>query len=209
MTKTQFDQLVGWRLGDRDDMADRINAELDYIQDYVLESNPWLPWFLESEMASADTTPHEARLPIPQDFLSEVEESHLFLLVDGEKIPLRKGTADRLSVAFPAEGRPVAYALVNEYFVLSPTPDAEYPVTMRYYAKDARLSTSFDTSRWAKHAIDVVINELLAILAGKHIKDQGAAAAFAAEAKEAWGRLYVTHTARMEVNQVRLMGGET
>lgn len=206
MTKSELVQLLGWRLGDRDDVEERINAELVYIQDNVLEAKEWCPWFLLSEESHASTVAGDARVPLPDDFLMEAEEQHLYILVNGEKKELTKVDPDRILRKGEAPGVPYAYASVGEYLYFYPLPDAAYPVYMRYYKKDIPLNTEGTVPKWFKYAGDVVLSEVGKVIAGKHLKDAGAEASFAADAQAAWIRLYSKHTAMQDVNMARNMG---
>lgn len=207
MTKTELVQMLGWRLGDRDDVGARVDLELAFLQDYVLETKPWAPWFLLTEEATVVTVAGERRLPLPEDFLLEDEDSHLFLTtVDGSSILLQKVEFDNGAVKWPGEGTPVAYTLKGTYIQFFPIPDAAYTVQMHYYGKDASLSTDFANSKWLKYAGDLVAAELGKVLAEKHYRDAAAAAAFAADAQLAWKRLYDKHTAMQEINSSRVMG---
>lgn len=218
MTYDDLVKMVGWRLGDRDDMAPRIPFELDFIQDTVLETMPWHPWFLESEGSTANTTIGERRVPLPGDFLGEVEESHLYVETEnGAQMELRKMDADVAQAKYreveylAGGGTPQAYAISGLYYLIYPLCDKSYPLHMRYYAKDVRMSDTLETpnSRWLQYASDLVLAELCQVLAAKHIKDQAAAAGFAADASAARLRLYSVHTARMETNQPRSLGGNS
>lgn len=215
MDKADLVKIVGWRLGDRDDMVDRIDLELDYIQDYVLEAKPWHPWFLQSELASASTQPGERRVALPMNFLAEVEESHLYIVepTTGKQIELIKKDPDvAQALVMGAEvsvGFPRFYAISGLYFQFYPTPDAAYEVQMQYYSKDERISDSAASPKWLRFASDVVLAELLQLLAGKHIKDAEAASGFATDAQAAWNRLYQKHIAMAELNQPRSLGGNS
>ena len=210
MTKAELVQLMGWRFGDRDDLGARIELELDYVQDYVLESNTWLPWFLTTEEANAALTAQERRLALPVDFLSEIEESALWLeLLDGSTVELKKMDFDVAARKYPGGGQPVVYCRVGEYYQFFPIPDYGYRVFMRYYGKDARIRDEMASPKWLAYAADVVMAELGKIIADKHIKDAQAAASFSADAQAGWQRLYAKHTAQQEINQARSMGGNT
>jgi hypothetical protein len=211
MDKADLVKIVGWRLGDRSDMADRIDLELDILQDTVLESKPWHPWFLESELAYASTFPNERRIPLPVDFLGELEESHLYVVEPGTLLQreLLKKDADVALQLWPGLGMPLAYAVSGLYFQFFPKPDDAYPIAMRYYAKDVRISSDTADSRWMKYAPDIVLAELCQALASKHIKDPEAAAGFTQDAQVAWKRLYDKHIAMAEINQPRSLGGNS
>ena len=210
MTKTELFQILAWRLGDRDDLNPRMETELNFVQDYVLEANAWLPWFLVTEESEALLVAGERRLPLPTDFLSELEESALWLeLTDGTTEELPKGAFDVLARKHQGEGKPLAYSVQGEYFHLFPIPDLPYKVFMRYNQKDSRITDEGTPSRWLKYCADLVLAELGFVLAGKHIKDAGLAAAFQADAQASWKKLYDRHIAQQEINQARSMGGNS
>ena len=210
MTKAELVQLMGWRFGDRDDLGERIELELDFVQDFVLESKEWLPWFLVTEESNATLVPHERRLPLPPDFLEEIEESALWLeLKDGVTVELKKMEFDIAARKYPGEGQPQVFCRVGEYYQFFPIPDYDYRVFMRYYGKDDRLRDELASPKWLKYAADVVMAELGKVISDKHIKDVQAAASFAADAQMAWQRLYAKHTSQQEVNMARALGGNT
>jgi len=209
MNKAELIQIVGWRLGDRADMAARIDLELDTIQDNVLESNVFRPWFLESELAKVTTTANERRVPLPEDFLSEIEESHLYVQSPeavGTFVEMLKKDPDTAARLFPESGFPVVYAISGLYFQMFPLPLGAYPLQMRYFAKASRISDETTVSPWLQFASDLVLAELCQVLAAKHIKDAAAAQGFAADASAAWKKLYDVHTARGEINVKRSLG---
>lgn len=208
MTKAELIQLLGWRLGDRTDMAARAELELDFVQDNQLEGAVWCPWFLVSELSQATTTAGESRLPLPTDFLMEMEESHLYAVnAEGVAIELVKKDLDVLDRGKVVEGFPAFYAVSGKYFHFYPTPDAAYSVQMRYYAKASRIRDDMVVSPWLQYAADLVLAELGTIIAGKHIQNPEAAAGFASDAKGAWKRLYDKHVALGELNHPRALGG--
>lgn len=210
MTKAELVQLMGWRFGDRDDLEDRIELELDYVQDYVLESKEWLPWFLTTEEVNVTLTAEERQLPLPEDFLAEIEESALWLeLQDGSTVELEKMDFDVAARKYPGVGQPIVFCRVGEFFQFFPIPDYNYTVFLRYFGKDERIRDALARPKWLKYASDVVMAELGKIIADKHIKDAQAAAGFSADAQAGWQRLYAKHTAMQEINQARSLGGTT
>lgn len=209
MTKAELVTLLGWRLGDRDDMAGRIDAELDFVQDYVLEAKEWIPWFLLSEELSMAVAAGVRAVSLPPDFLAEEENSSLWLqLADGSTVELEKMDFDVAARKYVGTGQPVVYARKGLNYQLFPIPELDYALLHHYYQKDVRIKTVAD-SKWLEHAGDVVAAEVGKVLAEKHIKDGQAAAGFAADAQAAWNRLYHKHISLQEVNQGRSMGGNT
>ena len=155
-------------------------------------------------------TAGERQLPLPEDFLAEIEESALWLeLRDGSTVELGKMDFDVAARKYPGVGQPLVFCRVGEYFQFFPIPDYNYTVFMRYFGKDERIRDALASPKWLKYASDIVMAELGKIIADKHIKDAQAAASFAADAQAGWQRLYAKHTAMQEVNQARALGGTT
>lgn len=210
MTRDEAVTLLGWRLGNRTDMAERILREMDFVQTTVLEENEWLPWFLETEWANALTTAGESRVPVPADFLTEIEESHLYISQpDGTQKRLVKKDYDTAKSLRPGSGMPEFYAISAGYFHFFPTPDAAYELGMRYMARDALMSAANVETKWLKHSSDLVIAEVGALLAGKHVQNPTLAAGFKEDAQKAWNRLLTKHTALNELNMARALGGDS
>lgn len=209
MTKAELVQMLGWRLGDRDDLEARMDAELDFVQDYILEAKEWTPWFLLSEELSMTATTGSRALALPADFIAEEELSQLWLeLPDGSTVELEKMDFDIAARKYVGTGQPVVYARKGLNYQLFPIPDLDYTLYHHYYQKDGRIKTASE-SKWLTYAGDVVAAEVGKVLAEKHIKDTNAAAGFAQDAQVAWKRLYDKHTALQEINQSRSMGGNS
>ena len=209
MTAAELVQMLGWRLGDRDDLEARMDAELDFVQDYILEAKEWTPWFLLSEELSMTAATGSRALDLPDDFIAEEESSQLWLeLPDGSTIELQKMDFDIAARKYVGTGQPVVYARKGLNYQLFPLPDLDYTLYHHYYQKGERIRTA-PSSKWLTHAGDVVMAELGKILAEKHIKDAAAAGGFAADAQTAWNRLYHKHVAQQEINQARSMGGNS
>ena len=209
MTKVEMVQLLGWRLGDRDDMEPRVDAELPYVQDYVLEAKEWLPWFLLTETNAMVASTGTRAVAFPADFLLEAEEGHLYLTVAGEIVKeLEKLDYDVALAKCPGVGEPKYYATFGDAIQIFPIPDANYSLYFAYYGKGGRLTDTGTLSKWFLHAGDVVAAEVGKILAEKHIKDAAAAAGFAADAQAAWTRLYHKHIAMQELNNSHVMNGD-
>ena len=201
-------QIINYRLGNRR-MGEIILAEMHFVQREVLEQRPWLPWFLESELASASTQADERRVTLPPDFLMEIEEESLWIETpDGGLIELEKTDYDRGMRALPGSGQPVAYTLASGYFQFFPKPDAAYKLQMRYYGKGESIAADNLEVSWLLHAAEVVVAEVGLVMAEKHLQNANLAGAFRMDAEKANKALYDKHVALQEVNRVRLVGGE-
>lgn len=210
MTRDQLIELLGYRLGDRTDMGQRALAEMPLVQGSTLEGNKWLPWFLEKEFVGA-TVEAQNYVPLPDDFLGEIEESHLWITTaEGRQLRLVKKDYDVLkALCAEAENQqPQYYARVKGKLMLGPVPDAVYSLTMQYYARDTDMAAANLETEWLKHASDVVMAELGYVLASKHVQLPELAAAFQQDTLRAWDRLYVRHCEIQETNQLRSMGGD-
>lgn len=202
--------LMRPRLGSRDDLDAAIIAEMQYVQEFSLEqTGAFTPWFLESELSQTLVAAGEERVPLPSDFLGEVEDQHLWMYVASETAApfteLHKSSYDRLIVKYPILGRPSEYALTGNYFLLRPVPSVDYVLKMRYYAKDAPLTSNIE-NQWLKYAGDLVIAETSAIIAGNYIQNPAMAERFKGDAAQARTRLYTKHEARKHVNRTYGMG---
>ena len=201
-------KIINLRLGNRR-MDETILTEMDFIQRSVLENRAWLPWFLETELASASTQAGERRVALPPDFLMEIEEESLWIETpEGGLIELEKTDYDRGMRALPGSGQPVAYALASGYFQFFPKPDAAYTLQMRYYAKGESISAANVEVSWLLHAADLVVAEVGLAIAEKHLQNVNLAVSFQNAAAQALKTLQDRHTAMQEVNRNRLVGGE-
>jgi len=192
-----------------------IVTEMQFVQENILEGNPWLPWFLLSEFISVDTIADENRIAVPadvsftgNDFLREYEEGALWRVdasVGSGKVLLEKDFYDALDGAYSSTGKPVKYSLDGEYFRLFPTPDGVYTLKTRAYLRAAVLSTNVENS-WLKYASDWLISETAAIIAGEYLRDDKAEARQQANATRARNRLMVVDEARKQANLEPNMG---
>lgn len=210
MTRDQLITQVLQRVGKRTDLQADAELEILTVQ-AVLEEHQWLPWFLLTEDSSTTTTINEDRVEVPDDFLLEDDDQALWLYdssnTDNAWKPLDKDELDVLRARYPGTGRPRAYALRGDYFILFPTPDAEYQLRMVYYGRDVALDTNVE-NKWTKHAPDLVIAELCLILAEEYIKDVESAAGFKEKVKRAWDRVSRKSIARAEAGMQRTMGDD-
>lgn len=199
---------VAVRLGQRQDLVPAMEGELNIIQETVLESHHWLPWFLETELAWTDVVVGEERVPLPTDFLREIEDQALWLRdSSGELLgELPRKAYDDLLRTFPLTGRPKAYSTNDAYFFLRPVADQAYQVAMRYYAKEPLL-TADGENKWLKHAPQVVMYELASVMAGEYMQYPELATLFQGKAQQAWDRLYRKHISVEEDNRSRVMEG--
>lgn len=153
--------LIQEQLGFRSDLSTNIITNMQAAQE-LLERGPTKPWFLITEDSYATTTVDEQRLPLPDDFLLEVEEAVLRYVPDEDddddsdtsnEVDLVKEDYDTLRKNYVdnVSGPPEAYAVMGGYFRLFPTPDDEYTIRMVYYAQDTALDTNIE-NQWLKYA---------------------------------------------------------
>jgi len=210
MTRDEAITLVLNRLGNRANdtvLTAQAVLELQHVQEQM-ELKEELPDFLLTERATASTIADEERLPVPTNFLLELEEGALFITNDdGTEIELEKDDYDVLRNKFAsvAATLPTRYALRNDYFVLFPKPNKAYTVRMAYYKKDTVLSSDV-TNQWLTYAPDVMINGLGEVLAGEYLHNAALRDRFAARGSGAVRRMYNRDTALKEANKKRNMG---
>lgn len=192
----------------------KIATEVQETQKRLEDTRDILPWFLLSEDLTKDTEVGEERVPVPilggtvrGDFLAEYEQGALWgQNADGMFKPLDKDDYDVLAVLHPDPGRPVAYALGNEYFRLKPTPDAIYPLRMKVYLRDVILSTGGTTNNWLKYASELMLAETGRMIATYYLKDIELAKMMATDAGTAKFSLMLANESRDHAQREYTMG---
>ena len=205
------DTLVGLleaRLN-RTDLNASILAEMLLVQSVHLEGQgTFTPWFLESEMSSASTVIDEERVPLPLDFLCAIEDEPLWLY-DTTVTPvwakLGKTSVGLLTERYTAPGRPLRYAVTDDYLILAPVPNAVFSLKMRYYMRDVEPTTNIE-NKWLKYAPDLMLAVLGEIMARQYLQNQKLAEGFATDVIAARSRLYIQHEARQHAGRVYQMG---
>ena len=208
MLRDQLIKILAWRLGDRTDMNPRALAELDYVQEVVLEQNAWTPWFLEKPLVDVQIQVGESSFPLPADYLGEIDDA-VVRLVDPNTAGIlfcQKEAVEDLSRFVATAEAPYAFSVGLESVQLSSPVATTYNVEWRYAAKDALMSAAPDETLWLKYAPDLVLAALGVELAGKHLQNAGLVALFQADLTTAWARLQHLDTAKREQNQTRIMG---
>lgn len=210
MMRNQAVADIQMYLGFRTDLNDQIISMLQRAQ-VDLENSAFLPWFLIAETATTLLVPGESRLAPPDDFIQEVEEGALWYYnstadTDAQWTELRKLEDDDLREYFQSTaGAPKAYTLDGQYFRIYPTPDLEYSVKLRYYARAATLDANIENA-WLKYAPDLIIGQAGAKIAFA-ARDATAVAKFQEMEMMAKGKLIASDTARRMANYRPIMGG--
>lgn len=214
MTRDEAVSRVQQELSFRSDKATEIQSLLKDAQ-VELEREPELPWFLKSEISSANTIINEERVLLPLDFLRELdddEEDGLYVFdsaaaVDEQWAPLEKTTLPTIRAVFQSKtGKPKAYVLDDEYFRLGPKPDKVYTLKMMYYQTDTVLSSNIE-NKWLKYAHELLIGIAGRKIAGGPLRDTMALQSFKEMEMRARTRLYTENIARREAARSRQMGG--
>lgn len=187
---------------------DTLKAEMNAKQ-YEMEQEDFMPWFLLTESATAQSLLEDERLPVPQDFIQEWEEGCLAykLPTEAKYSHLDKDDYDYLRHLYEcADGRPRGYALAGEYFLLVPRPIIAYDWRMRYYAHQPLNVNPDDENMWLKHAANWLVAETGLVVANNYLNNATAAQGFDAWRQEAKSRIEKFNVAREEANRERMMG---
>lgn len=206
MTLSDLQTEVSERMGNRTDLDSMIRRVARRIQPTVLEGHSFKPWFMVTEVADAQATKDETRLPLPQDFIEEYEEGALWVVVDGKERALQKKDLDDIRGKFEESGVPKYYALTGDYLRFAPAPDKAYEVRMIYLASQPLLDEEGDTNDWLKWAYDVVVSEV-GLRVASELRDERKMQEFGQERQGAWARLRTQHEARLHANRAYQMGG--
>jgi hypothetical protein len=213
--KESLDLLMA-RLGNRTSTVLRTNClrEMKVVQEQ-LEGAETLPWFIISEEATAVTTEEmigDPRLPLPTDFIREVEDDNLWYVEDdGTLVEIAKVGYDegRAQIDDNAEpGTPSLFSIRGEDIILRPAPDRVMTFRLpSYYAKqDPPSDDVLNENGWFKWVPDLMIAKTGVVVAGHYLKDQELVGLFGAEQQRAVQRLANLETAREEANRSRRMG---
>lgn len=210
MTRDEAVAMIQQQLGFRTTLSTEIIAYMQLAQ-HQLEQLPTKPWFLRSEDAHIYTEPDEGRIPVPNDFLQEVEEDALWYIediTDTEAVPtpLYKDDVDQLRVKLPGTGIPEAYALDGNYFRLFPVPDDAYYIRMIYYKKGATLATNVENV-WLKYAPKLLMGATGLDIAGA-TRDMTAMKVFDSWRAEGAAALASQDEARQHAGRNYQIGGE-
>lgn len=209
MTRDEGVALIQQQLVFRTTLASEIASNMVLAQT-MLEIAPTKPWFLVSERSTVQMTIGDERVPVPEDFLEELDENVFeYVPSDGsEALPLDKGQYDELKAAYfgyPA-GPPEQYALLGDYFRFFPLPDLQYNVRMIYYKRDLSLTTNIENG-WLKHVPYLLLGTAGLQIAEGPLRDTGAAKVFTQWTAMGMGALYKQNEARRHANMDYQIGG--
>lgn len=209
MTRDEAVAKIQEQMGFHTGLVTTIQNQLIATQN-ELERAPELPWFLKSEYSTIQTQDGEERVPIPTDFLRELEEEDCLYLFDSaadvgyQWTPLEKVQAGDGRYRYPGSGSPKLYSLDNKYFRVYPTPDDNYTLKMQYYKADTELSSNIE-NLWLAHRPYLLIGR-----AGMHVasaaRDQTALQFFAGLYQVQLQEMTTDETARKEANTTRQRG---
>lgn len=179
-----------------------------------IQTGTFLPWFLLTEIADIVVPIGEERIKLPGDFLSEWEESALWIYDssadEGEEwkaVPKDDvKTARRTAKATDSTDAPLLYARSGDYFRLFPKPEEVTQFKMIYYAKDTELGATDIENDWLKYTPNLMMGE-----AGMHIasstRDAQGVAIFENMRRSAARALFVRDEDSKHVNRRYVMGG--
>ena len=202
MTRDEAVVLIQQQMAFRTTLSSEIVTNMQAAQ-VLLEQEPVKPWWLKSSTTLTTTSATQA-IPLPVDFLEEIEDRSPVYVPDSvsdttPKVVLRKDSYDVLrenfqdgSTGTTLTGSPQAYALEGTNIELFPIPDAStYDITFPYYAKDTVLSSNVENG-WLKYAPFLLMGKAGQMIATA-VRDPTAGAAFAKW--EAEGRAVLTNKA--------------
>lgn len=212
-------QEIADRLGSRTDLNTRILNSMGYVQEFILEKQAILPWFLITENLYADTVADEPKLSLPTGFLREVEQGALWRKLDTDSDDdepwreLIKRPHDELREALGDEldwkGAPTHYAILGNYWILAPVPDAVYRIYTRIYQADTlpkNLADDSATNQWLSYEAEFLISETVLRL-GRHLQyPTNRMQVFQKDRDAAFRQFFITHEAREHANTHYRMG---
>lgn len=130
---------------------DEINRSIRYYSRYRFSFN-------EGEANITLTSGQQTVPNLPADLLSPLFVNGLTLIDDQVKIDLHKLLPDAFREGDNDQtGRPVYYTIINEQFLLNPTPIENYTLKFRYLKKYDDLVNNTDTNDFTEIAEDLIM----------------------------------------------------
>lgn len=180
MTNKQFYDLIlqaTRRPGDVNLRTSLLSEARGWLQ--MQERGSFHPWFLEKTSSGLVTVAATPTMVMPSDYLLLVEDARV-RITDSSGAPqklVRRYHEDIEDFYGNTTGFPEAYDIFEGKMHFGPTPDAIYPVRIKYYLGQA-IPADDDiavTNLWFLNAESFVVNSLAAILAGSYTRDKGLA----------------------------------
>lgn len=188
-----------------------ILLEAQQYQKNDLEKGPIMPDFLITRDQTVALTAGNRRFTLPSDFLRELDEDETAWILDSdgvyhhmEKMDYEDGI-DKWGSDATGE-LPQDYALEGLYGYTFPQPTLDRTIKMAYYATGGTIADDATETIWLKHASDLVMGGVGAIVTALYVKDPEAATFFVALETRAKKRLLEEQTARQEAGRTRRMG---
>lgn len=205
MDKATIVKYVAHRLGNVRGLDALIEAEVD-ASIRRLENKEFHPWFLLSENNFYQCKVGESRVPIPQGFLAEYEDTCLYIkTLDNRWLPMTKMTVEEARRHGTLEtGIPRFYSLTNGYFRVFPVPDDTYELELIFYRRSENL-VGF-SNVWFDNAGDLVVYETAATIF--NMRQDKRWLQMTQMADREYQELIRRHTMREEVNTDRYFGGD-
>lgn len=217
-----FDEIVGLltaRFGNRPGIAEKVEAEMVYVQREVIEGEDiFKPFFLlQEDFDDLAFTSGDTYVTLPSDFIALADDGAVYVEDSAGNIsrePLGERTYDKLrsrgwdeSTESMTTGTPAYYARVNDRLYLSPVPNYSGNVKLRMYATQATLNSQSDSTHpILKHASDWLLNAVGALLA-ENFQDNTKLQVFEARATKARNRVF-EKSLQHEHGEGRNRGGE-
>lgn len=176
MTRDEGVARIKEQLAFRQTLDSTIVTNMQFVQT-GLESAPTKPWFLVTDYAPLVTVANQEYVALPDDFLQEVEESHLWYRASDwpttKDTKLVKDDYDDLKELHKdiEPGTPEAYAIMGYRYYFFPLPDDVYSIIGRYYGKATALTTNVENG-WLKEAPYLILGATLKMIAIGPLRDQ-------------------------------------
>lgn len=175
MTRDEIVAQIKVLLGFRTDQTNTIIAQIAVTQNHLEREVNWkiYPYFLQTERSDTTITAtvdgFDERVLKPADWLADMEEDGIWVTdTEGTENLLVKREENLLRNTFRSDdpGLPQYYSSSGDYYRLFPTPDAAYPLKMRYYQTDEVITEGTGQNRWMKYASNCLIGRSGLFLSG-------------------------------------------
>jgi hypothetical protein len=219
VTRDDIKDALIIRLGQRSDLSNNIDMEIQFAQNWV-ENRPFLPWFLQTTGEDFTLMPGISFYKLPDAFLRELDVAGIkgsLLVADmvdgvvttGSFEEARKYEPGVLDVRYINTDpcKPLGYSIVGDFLSVAPVPDKEYCARWRtYYARAARLNSAGAQNAWTRESPDSLIAATGLRMAMGYLKSEKVYAEFRAYFDETEAALMKADVARQEAGIVRILG---
>jgi len=217
MTRDQVIAVLLARAGQRqNDLVLKASMETEILSVQTdLESNAFLPWFLQTQKDDLALTVAQDTIAFPTGYLRELDEEtrkgalyrYDATLTDPWVALTKYYNFDDMKERLPGAGPTLGYVTIGRSYIVAPVTDVSYTYRTRYFAKDTALETNIENN-WLKYAEGLIRASLGEVMARYYLHNPALADQFKADILLRRNELILADTAQREAGGMRQMGDD-